>query len=79
MAANAAALLDDEDIRLSADARRAESTPIGFAFYNVGIQNNEVGSQNWKQKVGELASDILDILSKDNVDAVFSVRIRKHA
>ena len=39
MTANAAALPDDGDIRFSAGPRRAETTPIGFAFYNVGIQN----------------------------------------
>jgi len=70
MAANAAALLDDKDIRLSADARRAESTPIGFAFYNVGIQNGEVGKHNWRRKVGELERDILAIVSRGNVQAI---------
>ncbi|MCP3880751.1 MAG: hypothetical protein GY701_20510, partial [Sulfitobacter sp.] len=63
--------LDDGEIRLSAGARRAETTPIGFAFYNIGIQNDEVGKKNWPVKVNELERDVKRIISRGNVQAIF--------
>ena len=63
--------LDDRDIRLSAGARRAETTPIGFAFYNIGLQNDQVGARKWRAKVWELDRDVVRIVSKGNVQAIF--------
>ena len=63
--------LDDRDIRLSAGARRAETTPIGFAFYNIGLQNEQVGAKRWRQNVWELQSDVVRIVSKSNVHDIF--------
>ena len=62
---------DDGYIWLSAGQRRAETTSIDFAFYNVGIQHNEVGKTNWPGKVARLEQDVRSIVSKGNVQAIF--------
>ena len=49
---------------------------IGFAFYNVGIQNTETNNTvNWKKKVATLKNDIQSILKDDLVDCVFLCEI----
>ena len=36
----------------------AETTSVDIAFYNVGIQHNEVGKTNWPGKVANLQEDV---------------------
>ena len=63
---------DVRDIRLSAGARRAATTPIGFAFYNIGLNNNEVVGSNWTGKKWTLTSDVRSIIEgQKNVHAIF--------
>ena len=55
----------------------AAKIPVGFTFYNVGINNTEPGSRNWEQKVQKLEKDILDIfenqqvIANQHVDGIF--------
>ena len=48
-----------------------EPTPIGYAFYNVGVQNDEVCAKTWPARVDELEQDVRSIVSNGNVEAIF--------
>ena len=49
---------DDGYIWLSAGQRRAETTSIDFAFYNVNITQNEVCNINCPGKVANSQQDV---------------------
>jgi hypothetical protein len=39
---------------------------VSFAFYNIGIQNNEVGSKNWNAKIKNLKDDLARALGSEH-------------
>jgi hypothetical protein len=55
----------------SVGAHGAGKLPVGFAFYNVGIQNDEVLGYRWARKVGMLEDNIRRILAEPDVSCLF--------
>ena len=45
-----------------------ESFPVGFAFYNVGVQNKDVHGKKWNEIIRRLAGDLKKIFNDRHHD-----------